>query len=150
MLAIGGGKGTYSAGSIHDLPWVSPSSRFDLQLGSTADDGNGGVALHREMVSAPDRFFSSTYQDCEETELDCFSLDRGINDPQGPWREFQPRCLPSELDSVPPTGPVNEHQDDERLTAWQAVKVTPYRIASAIKIIEWARGSATFRCSRSY
>ena len=52
MIAIGGGKGTYSAGT-EMIAQGKPVLPFDLQLGSTVDDGDGAVALHREMVPAP-------------------------------------------------------------------------------------------------
>ena len=139
MLAIGGGKGTYSVGT-EMIALGKPVLPLNLQLGSTADDGDGAVALHREMVSNPSRFFPSTYRDVmNRTEL--FSLDRGINDPEVVARVSAER-LARELDAIPlPDRSMNARR---RLAlAWQAMKALPV-IASAIKVIEWARDLLTF------
>ena len=62
MIAVGGGKGTYSAGTaMTDLG--KPVLAIDLNLGSITEDGEGAVALHREMTLDPGRFFPSTYSD---------------------------------------------------------------------------------------
>ena len=61
MLAIGGGKGTYAVGT-EMAALGKPVLPLDLQLGSTATDGDGAVALHREMTADPRRFFPSTHQ----------------------------------------------------------------------------------------
>ena len=139
MLTIGGGKGTYSAGT-EMIALGKPVLPLNLQLGSTADDGDGAVALHREMVSNPSRFFPSTYRDVmNRTEL--FSLNRGINDPEVVARVSAER-LARELDAIPlPDRSMNARR---RLAlAWQAMKALPV-IASAIKVIEWARDLLTF------
>ena len=52
MLAIGGGKGTYSAGT-EMAERGKPALPLDLQLGSMADDGDGAFTLHREMMTSP-------------------------------------------------------------------------------------------------
>ena len=139
MLAIGGGKGTYSAGTemIASGKAVLP---LDLQLGSTADDGDGAVALHREMVSAPRRFFPNTHQDMRN-RVGLLSLDRGINDTETVAR-VSAEMLAKELDAIPMSG--HSMGIRRRLAnAWQTTKALPI-IASAIKIIEWARGFPPF------
>ncbi len=139
MIAIGGGKGTYSAGTEMTI-LGKPVLALDLQLGSTADDGDGSVALHREMVSAPNRFFPNTYQDMRN-RVGLLSLDRGINEAAVVGR-VSAEMLAEELDAIPL--PDQSTSIRRRVaTAWQAVKVLPI-IASAIKIIEWARGLLPF------
>ena len=59
MLAVGGGKGTYTAATaITELG--KPVLPLDLRLCSLSDDGDGAIGLHREMLSDPDRFFPHT------------------------------------------------------------------------------------------
>ena len=139
MIAIGGGKGTYSAGT-EMIAQGKPVLPFDLQLGSTVDDGDGAVALHREMVPAPNRFFSNTYQDIRN-RVGLLSLDRGINEAAVVGR-VSAEMLAEELAAIPL--PDQSTSIMRRVaTAWQAVKVLPI-VASAIKIIEWARGLLPF------
>ena len=135
MLAIGGGKGTYSAGADM-ISQGKPVLPLDLRLGSATDDGDGAVALHREMVSAPSRFFPNTHHDVTN-RVGLFSLDRGINDPEVVAR-VAVEIVARELDAVPlPDQSMNVRR--RLVTAWQAMKALPV-IASAIKIIEWAKG----------
>ena len=47
VVAIGGGKGTYSAG-IEMMAQGKPVLPLDLQLGSIVQDGDGADALYRE------------------------------------------------------------------------------------------------------
>ncbi len=139
MIAIGGGKGTYSAGT-EMIASCKPVLPLDLQLGSTVDDGGGAVALHREMVSNPVRFLPNTYQDLRNG-FGLLSLEREINSPEVVAR-VSAEMLARELDAIPPSEQSTNAK--RRLTAaWQAVKTLPM-IAAAIKIIEWARGLLPF------
>ena len=139
VLAIGGGKGTYSAGT-EMVAQGKPVLPLDLQLGSIADDGDGALALHKEMVSNSGRFLPNTHQEVRN-RFGLFSLERGINDPEAVAR-VSAEMLAKELDAIPL--PDQSTSIRRRLaTAWQAVKTLPI-IASAIKIIEWARGLLPF------
>ena len=138
MLAIGGGKGTYSAGT-EMIALGKPVLPLDLQLGSTADDGNGAVALHREMMSAPSRFFPNTHQEMRN-RVGLFSLDRGINDTETVARRSA-EMLATELDAIPMSDQSTSIRS-RLVAAWQTTKALPI-IASAIKIIEWVRGCLT-------
>ena len=139
MIAIGGGKGTYSAGADM-IALGKPVLPLDLQLGSTADDGDGAVALHREMASAPSRFFPNTYRDVRN-RIGLLSLNRGINDAETVAR-VSAEILAKEFDAVSIAGRSTNVR--RRLAAaWQAVKALPV-IASAIRIIEWARDLLPF------
>ena len=140
MIAIGGGKGTYSA-AIEMVAQGKLVLPFDLQLGSAAEDGDGAVALYREMLLTPDRFLTNTHQSVKN-RFELFSLEREINDPEAVAR-VSAEMLARELDAIPL--PDQSTSIRRRLaTARQAVKTLPI-IASAIKIIEWARGVATLR-----
>ena len=139
MLAIGGGKGTYSAGA-EMISQGKPVLPLDLQLRSTAEDGDGAVTLHREMVSDPSRFFPNTHQDVTN-RFGLFSLDREINAPEAVAR-VSAEMLARELDAIPPTDQ-SMNVRGRLVTAWQAVKALPV-IASAIKIVEWAKALLPF------
>ena len=139
MLAIGGGKGTYSAGA-EMISQGKPVLPLDLQLRSTAEDGDGAVALHREMVSDSSRFFPNTHQDVTN-RFGLFSLDREINAPEAVAR-VSAEMLARELDAIPPTDQ-SMNVRGRLVTAWQAVKALPV-IASAIKIVEWAKALLPF------
>ncbi len=139
MIAIGGGKGTYSAGTDM-IAQGKPVLPLDLQLGSIVQDGDGAVTLHREMVSTPGRFFPNTYLD-SRNRLSLLSLDRGINDAETVAR-VSVEMLAKELSAIAPSDqstPVKR-----RLAAvWHATKALPV-IASAIRIFEWAKGLLSF------
>ena len=139
MLAIGGGKGTYAAGTGM-IALGKPVLPLDLQLGSTVDDGDGAVALHREMASEPRRFFPSTHHDVMN-RVGLLSLDRGINDAESVAR-VSAEMLARELEAIP----LLEKRGNAKrrlVAARQFVKALPF-IASAIKVIEWVKGLLSF------
>ena len=139
MLAIGGGKGTYAAGTGM-IALGKPVLPLDLQLGSTADDGDGAVSLHREMVAEPGRFFLCTHHEVVN-RVGLLSLDRGINDADAVAR-VSAEMLAKELEAVPL--PEQRTNPKGRLAAaWQFVKALPI-VASGIKIIEWVKGLLLF------
>ena len=139
MLAIGGGKGTYTA-ATKMTTLGKPVLPLDLQLGSTADDGEGTVALHREMATQPSLFFPSAYTEVMN-RIGLLSLDRGIND-AGTVAQVSAEMLARELEDVPQAEqPTNAKQ--RLATAWQFAKELSV-VASAIKIVEWVRGFLPF------
>ena len=139
MVAIGGGKGTYSAGTDM-MAQGKPVLPLDLQLGSIVQDGDGAVALNREMISAPARFFPNAHQDMRNI-VGLLSLDRGINDAVVVGR-VSAEMLAAELDAIPASDrPTNIKR--RVATVWQAAKALPV-LASAIKILEWAKGLLPF------
>ena len=139
MLAIGGGKGTYSAGR-EMISQGKPVLPLDLQLGSIVDDGDGAVTLYREMMSAPGRFFSRTHSEVMN-RVGLLSLDRGIND-VGAVAQVSTEMLARELEIIPLKG--RRPGFKRRMAAtWRFVKALPL-IAAAIKVIEWARGLLPF------
>ncbi len=139
MLAVGGGKGTYAAGTGM-IELGKPVLPLDLKLGSTADDGDGAVALHRELATEPDRFFPSTHQDVMN-RLGLVSLDRGINDAKSVAR-VSAEMLARELEAT--LLPERRANAKRRFVAgWRFVKALPF-FASAIKVIEWVKGLLPF------
>ena len=139
FVAVGGGKGTYSAGTdmMAEGKAVLP---LDLQLGSFVQDGDGAVALHREMISAPERFFPNTHQEMRN-RIGLLSLDRGIND-AGTVARVSAEMLARELSAIlPPDQPTHIRQ--RLATVWQGAKALPV-LASAIRILEWLRGLLPF------
>ncbi len=139
MLAIGGGKGTYSAGA-EMIASCKPVLPLDLQLGSTVDDGAGAVALRREMVLNPGLFLPNTHQSVQN-RFGLLALERAINAPEVVAR-VAAETLARELDALPPTE--RSANTERQLTAaWRAVKTLPL-IAAAIRVIEWARSLLPF------
>ena len=139
MLAIGGGKGTYAAGTGM-IALGKPVLPLDLQLGSAADDGDGAVALQREMATKPSRFFPSTHSEVVN-RVGLISLDRGIND-AGTVAQVSAEMLARELEAVPQV----EHRANAKrrlAAAWRFAKELSV-VASAIKIIEWVKGLLPF------
>ena len=139
MLAIGGGKGTYAAGT-EMAARGKPVLPLDLQLGSRANDGDGAVALHREMTADPGRFFPSTHQGVID-RAGLLSLDRGISDVVAVAR-VSAEMLAGELEvlQLPEQGSTAKGR---MAAAWHFVRALPF-VASAIKIVEWVRGLVPF------
>ncbi len=78
MLAIGGGKGTYICGTDM-LDIGKPILPMDLRLGSSSEDGEGAVLLHREFTENPRRFFPSTHAEIAD-KIETLSLEREIHE----------------------------------------------------------------------
>ena len=135
MLAIGGGKGTYSTGT-EMIASAKPVLPLDLNLGSTADDGNGGTDLYRSMMSEPKGFFPNTYPNLIN-RLGLVSLERGINDAEAAARSAA-EMLEKELTT---TRSEAWHTKTKRqIASWFRIFKALPPIASAIKVIELLRG----------
>jgi nucleoside phosphorylase len=59
MIAIGGGKGVTDRARKLQKKGI-PVLPFDLVLGSSSDDGDGAVGLHKEFSEQPTKFFVHT------------------------------------------------------------------------------------------
>ena len=117
-----------------------PVLPLDVRLGSIVQDGDGAVALYREMVSAPDHFFPRTSHDMRN-RVGLLSLDRGVNDP-GTVARVSAEMLARELSAIRPSD--QPAPSRWRLaTIWQAAKALPV-VASAIRVLEWVRGLLPF------
>ena len=115
MLAIGGGKGTYSLGSeMADLGM--PVLPLDLQIGSLSDDGEGALALHKEMMDNPSRFFPNTHNDVVN-KLSLVSLNSGINDVENAARAASDLIF-AELGSKRPKTAGNSGGEEKGTLRW--------------------------------
>ena len=139
MVAIGGGKGTYSAG-VEMMALGKPVLPLDLQLGSIVQDGDGAVALYRGMVSELSRFFPDTHQELGN-RIGLLSLEQGIND-AGMVARVSAEILAKEFSAVS-SSDQPMHIWQRLATAWGALKTLPI-LAAAIKILEWVRGLLPF------
>ena len=139
MLAIGGGKGTYAtATEMTELG--KPVLPLDLKLGSTSNDGDGAVDLHREMTTGPCRFFPNTHHDVIN-RIGLLSLELGINDAQA-VALVSAEVLAREMEATPlPEQPMNANR--RSVAAWQFVKALPF-VSHTIRVIEWVRGLFSF------
>ena len=135
VLAIGGGKGTYSAcTTMIDLQ--KPVLPVDLQLGSIVEDGQGAVALHREMMADPLHFFPDTHSDVN-SKIGLLSLNRGANDVEAVASTVA-ELLKKEFEATP--------RYQQRMGAkgrmthvGRFLRELPL-VAAAIKIVEFFRG----------
>ena len=130
MLGIGGGKGTYSAGTEMTASG-KPVLPLDLRLDSLGG-GEGALALHREMMSDPSRFFPNTHRDVIN-RIGLISLNRGIND-AGSVAQVAVEVIEKELNAVPQTT-WRARAKGRLVSAWQVAKALPV-VSAAIKIIE--------------
>ena len=60
MVALGGGKGTYSVGE-EMMELGKPVLPLDLRVGALSEDGEGALQLHKELQSNPSDFFPATH-----------------------------------------------------------------------------------------
>ena len=135
LLAIGGGRGTYSVGTeMTELG--KPVLPLDLRLGSTSNDGDGAGALHREMMTDPDRFFPAT-SSLLINRIGTLSLNRGIND-VGVAARSAAEILGEELKTGSRerggTGLKRRMKD-----LWRSATALPI-VAAMVKIFEFVRG----------
>lgn len=134
LLAVGGGKGTYSIGRemLEDGKPVLP---LDLRLGSVSNDGDGAVTLHREMMSYPAHFLPHTSA-AVANRIGLISLDRGNNEVEAVSlavaQILEDELEASKAESLPA-------RLKKRVSAlWGFVKALPF-IAAAIKIADFLR-----------
>ncbi len=131
MLGIGGGKGTYSAGTdMADLG--KPVLPLDLRLVSVDGDTEGAVALHKEMMSSPSRFFSTTNRHVIN-RIGLISLNRGISE-VGTAARVAVEMIEREFDAAP-QATWRSTVGKRFASAWEVAKALPV-VSAAIKIIE--------------
>ena len=133
LLAIGGGKGTYSAG-LNLIVQGKPVLPLDLRLGSISEDGDGAVALHKRMLTEAEKFLPHTHEQAVN-RMGMLSLDRGVNEP-GTVARIAADMLENELRSpLPESG---QTRLKSKLThLWQVAKALPI-LSAAIKLLEAA------------
>ena len=140
MVAVGGGKGTYSAGTLM-TELGKPVLPLDLQIGSIAEDGEGAIALHREMMSDPSRFFPNTYSEIRN-RLGLISLNRGIVDPEAAAL-IAAEMVSEECGPIQPNPVQSERSKNPFVRVWRLLKELP-PVAAAIRIIEFLWSSVPF------
>ena len=140
IVAVGGGKGTYSAGTaMTDLG--KPVLPLDLDIGAITEDGEGAVALHREMMSDTDRFFPNTHSEIKN-RMGLLSLNRGLVQPES--AALAAAEMVSEkigADQPDPAHPIRSRNPLRRVG--QGLKELPL-IAAVIKIVEFLRSLIPF------
>ena len=139
MLALGGGKGTYSAGLLM-IDSDKPVLPIDLHLGSIVEDGEGAVALYRKMMSDPVGFFPRTHSDAR-SRIGLLSLNRGVNKVEA-VAQTAAEILRKELDTT-----TTLDRPIKVKARWAKVKqfLTGLPVvAAAIKIVEFLRGALPF------
>ena len=75
LIAMGGGKGTYSVGlEMQELG--KPVLPLDLEIGAFSEDGEGALYLHRELQDDASLFFPATH-DLVVDQIETLSLRSG-------------------------------------------------------------------------
>ena len=135
MLAIGGGKGTYTAGT--DMTEAGkPVLPLDLRLGSISSDGDGAITLHREMMIDTGRFFPTTSLSVI-SRIGTLSLNRGVTE-AGVAARSAAEMLGREFQASP--GQKGGGGLRLRLrNLWRWAVALPV-IAAVVKIVEFVRG----------
>ena len=75
LIALGGGKGTYSVGE-EMMELGKPVLPLDLKIGALSEDGEGALQLHKELQSNPGDFFPATHG-CVINQVESLSLQGG-------------------------------------------------------------------------
>ena len=135
MLAIGGGKGTYSA-ATETIKLDKPVLPLDLEIGAITEDGEGAVALHRELMIDPDCFFPNTHSEIVN-RLGMLSLNRGLAQPEAAALTAV-EMLSKELAAHHPEPAKSMTPKNPFRRVWQGLKELPLLVA-VIRVIEFLR-----------
>ena len=118
-----------------------PVLPLDLNLGAITEDGEGGVALHREMMSATDRFFPNTHSQIKN-RMGLFSLNRGLVEPESAALAAAELMSDEFKAQQPePSQPARTANPLRRLVL--VLKELP-QIAAAVRIVEFLRNLLPF------
>ena len=139
MVAIGGGKGTYTVGNGM-LELGKPVLPLDLQLGSSADDAMGRWRCSGRWQRHTHRFFPNTHQGVTN-RVDLLSLERGINDP-GTVAQVAVEMLARELEATEQAEQAAGVKGKLK-AVWQGRKELSV-VMTLIKIFESVRGALPF------
>ena len=140
MVAVGGGKGTYSA-ATDMIKLDKPVLPLDLEIGAITEDGEGAVALYRELMTDPDCFFPNTHSEIIN-RLGLISLNRGMTQPEAAALTAV-EMLSKELAGYQPEIPESTLPQKPFHRVRQGLKELPL-VAAAIKIIEFVRNLLPF------
>ena len=140
MLAVGGGKGTYSAGTLM-TKLGNPVLPLDMQLGSITEDGDGAVDLYREMLSDASRFFPNTHSQIIN-RMALLSLNRGVVEPEAAAQTAS-EMLSEELSTVQSDAERSVPSESPLRRMGRLLKELPL-LAAFIRIIDILRTWASF------
>jgi len=140
MVAVGGGKGTYSAAN-EMIKLDKPVLPLNLEIGAITEDGEGGAALHRELMTDPDCFFPNTHSEIVN-RLGLLSLNRGLAQPEAAALTAV-EMLSKELAAHRPEIPECTLPKKPFHRVGRGLKELPL-VAAAIRIIEFLRTLTPF------
>ena len=78
LVALGGGKGTYTVGNDM-LDLGKPVLPLDLEIGALSEDGEGALQLHRELLVDPRPYFPNTHLEIVH-RIETLSLNQSDHD----------------------------------------------------------------------
>lgn len=78
LVALGGGKGTYTVGNDM-LDRGKPVLPLDLEIGAFSEDGEGALQLHRELLVDPTSYFPITHREVMN-RIETLSLNQSNHD----------------------------------------------------------------------
>ena len=140
MVALGGGKGTYSAGTVM-TKLGKPVLPLDLDVGAITEDGDGAVALNREMMSDTAWFFPNTHAEVKN-RMGLLSLNRGLEEPETAALAAA-EMVSEELRANQPEPDKSIRSKNPFHRVERGLKELPLA-AAAIKIIEFLRSLIPF------
>lgn len=135
MVAVGGGKGTYSA-AAEMIKLDKPVLPLDLEIGGITEDGEGAIALYREMMSDTDWFFANTHSEVKN-RMGLLSLSRGLVEPEVAARAAA-EMLSEELRANPFGTPQPIGVKGSLRRVGRILKELPLAVA-VIKVVEFVR-----------
>ena len=140
MMAVGGGKGTYSA-AAEMIKLDKPVLPLDLEIGGITEDGEGAIALYREMMSDTDWFFANTHSEVKN-RMGLLSLSRGLVEPEVAALAAA-EMLSKELAANQPELVETIRSENPLRRVGRSLKELPLVVA-AIRIVEFLRGLVPF------
>ena len=140
MLAVGGGKGTYSAGTLMTR-LGKPVLPLDLELGAIAEDGGGALDLYREMLIDASWFFHNTHSQIIN-RMAMLTLNRGIVEPEAAALTAA-EMLSRELSAIQADEAQPAPSRNRLLQVGRVLKELPL-VAAAVRIVEFLRGLLPF------
>ena len=140
MVAVGGGKGTYSAGTAM-TELGKPVLPLDLDVGAITEDGEGAVALYREMMSDTAWFFPNTHSRIKN-RMGLLSPNRGLVEPESAAL-VAAEMVSEELRANQPESAKSVRSKNPFHRVGRGLKELPL-VAAAAKILEFLRSLIPF------
>ena len=118
-----------------------PVLPLDLDVGAITEDGDGAVALHREMMSDTDWFFPNNHSEIKH-KIGLISLNRGLVEPESAALAAA-EMVSEELRARQPEPAEHVRSKPPFHRVGQGLKQLPLA-ATAIKIVEFLRSLIHF------